>query len=85
MFIMTNTQYGYYIHGKSPHGISDTSLQQMTQSLAREEFDLTAKRGLEPNSNHQSFSILVPSKLTMQYGKVMRSLYEVFRKFFLIN
>ena len=25
MFVMTHTQFGYYIHGRSPHGNADTS------------------------------------------------------------
>jgi meckelin len=77
MFIMTHTQFGYYIHGRSPLGFADTSLQKMIESLAKEAEDLTAKRGLEPNTNHQSFSISVSSKLTQQYGKVINPIYQV--------
>ncbi|CAF0714891.1 unnamed protein product [Brachionus calyciflorus] len=69
MLIMTHTQYGYYIHGRSPHGQSDTSMYQMTQSLIREEIDMSAKRGLESNSNHQTFSIKVPNKFIKEYSK----------------
>lgn len=45
MFIMTHSQYGYYVHGRSPHGNADASMQKMTEALVREENDLTAKRG----------------------------------------
>lgn len=77
MFIMTHSQYGYYIHGRSPHGYADTSMQHMTEALVKESNDLTTKRGLENGSNHQTFSIAIPLKLTRQYFKVMRPLYEV--------
>ncbi len=77
MFIMTHTQFGYYIHGRSPHGNADTNLQGMTRALVHEQDDMTAKRGLEPNSNNQTFSISVFSKLTVQYGKVMQPIQDV--------
>lgn len=76
MFIMTHTQYGYYIHGRSPHGNADTSMQQMALSLLKEQEDLTTKRGLE-NSDDQTYSISVSDKLSKQYAKVMTPIYEV--------
>ena len=75
MFIMTHTQFGYYIHGRSPHGNADTNIQHMTQSLLKEELDLTSRRGLI--DDHQTFSISVMSKLTRQYSKVMQPIYQV--------
>ena len=53
---MTHCQYGYYIHGRSPHGFADTSMYQMIQSLSREQFNLVAKRGLEEKSDHQTWN-----------------------------
>lgn len=76
IFIMTHTRFGYYIHGRSPHGQADTSMQQMTQALIREETDLSSKRGLEPGNDHQTYSISVPAKLTGQYSKVIAPLYQ---------
>jgi meckelin len=79
MFIMTHTQFGYYIHGRSPLGNADTSMQQMTQALLREQSDITAKRGLEQGSNQQNFSIFVSNKLSKQYAKVLKPTFEVRR------
>lgn len=45
VFVLTHTQYGYYIHGRSPHGNADTSMQRMTEALVREANDMTCKRG----------------------------------------
>jgi meckelin len=47
MFIMTHTQFGYYIHGRSPHGNVDVSMQRMSEALLKEQNDVTSKRGLE--------------------------------------
>lgn len=45
VFILTHSQYGYYIHGRSPHGNADTSMQRMNEALVREAKDMTCKRG----------------------------------------
>ncbi len=77
IFILTHTQYGYYIHGRSPHGFSDSSMYQMIQALSKEEYDLMAKRGLEPSSNHQTFSIFITFKLSRFISKITASLTNV--------
>lgn len=78
MFIMTHTQYGFYLHGRSPHGNSDVSMQYMSKALAKEENEETGKRGLGQNSDQQTFSILISSKLSNEYSKVMVPIYQVF-------
>ena len=78
MFIMTHAQYGYYIHGRSPHGNADTGMQQMARALLKEETGFSTKmRGLEEGSDHQTFSISISGKLSKQYTNVMSPLYEV--------
>jgi len=77
MFVMTHAQYGFYIHGRSPHGNADTGMQQMAQALLKEENDLSSKRGLEEGSDHQTFSISISGRLSKQYSKVMSPLYDV--------
>ena len=77
IFIMTHSQYGYYIHGRTPHGNADTSMQIMAQALQKEENNLLTKRGLEEGSDSQAFSISLSSKLSKQYSKVISPLYEV--------
>ena len=77
MFIMTHTQFGYYIHGRSPHGNVDISMQKMSEALLKEKEDKTAKRGLEEGSDHQTFSISISEKLSRQYARVMHPLKDV--------
>ncbi len=76
IFILTHNQFGYYIHGKSPHGTADSSMSDMIRSLAHESSNLTAKRGLEANSDHQTFSVLTTQKLSRQYGMTIRPLIQ---------
>ena len=74
---MTHTQYGYYVHGKSPHGNVDTNMKQMVMGFEKEEQDLVAKRGLLTDNDHQVFSIAITNKLRNQYSKITQPLYEV--------
>ena len=71
-----NTRYGYYIHGRSVHGRADTNMWQMNEQLKREEEDLCGKRGLEPNSERQTFEVEVPAKFREQYEDVVRPLRQ---------
>lgn len=37
VFIMANSNFGYYIHGRSVHGRADTDLREMAEMIKREE------------------------------------------------
>jgi meckelin len=37
VFVLENSQFGYYIHGRSVHGHADTGLREMHENLVREE------------------------------------------------
>ena len=76
MLILPHTQYGYYIHGRSPQGFADTSMFQMIQGLSKEEFNLMSKRGLE-GSEHQTFSVFISLKFSRLMYKIIGSLNEV--------
>ncbi|RNA28964.1 meckelin isoform X2 [Brachionus plicatilis] len=71
VLLLTHSRFGYYIHGRSPTGISDTSFFNLKQGLSKEESDLTFKRGLEMSSDHQIFSAIFPIKLVKEYSKIM--------------
>lgn len=84
MFIMSHTQFGYYIHGRSPHGNADKSMQEMTRAFMKEQNDITARRGLGQNSEQQAFSISISDRLSKQYRRVMDPLLEVYNMALLI-
>lgn len=52
--------FGYYIHGRSPHGFADTDMCTMVQQLRRESENMCGHRGLLPNSEHQTFCFYAP-------------------------
>ena len=76
MLILTHTQYGYYVHGRSPHGFADTSMYQMIQGLSKEELNLMSKRGLE-GSEHQTFSVFITLKFSRLIYKIIGTLNAV--------
>jgi len=51
-------------------------MSEMIRSLTHESNNLTTTRGLEANSDHQTFSVLTTWKLSRQYGMTMRPLIE---------
>ncbi|XP_064610907.1 meckelin-like [Liolophura sinensis] len=70
VFIMAHAQYGFYIHGRSVHGKADTDMRDMHEMLKREEDDLCGKRGLLPNTEQQTFEMLLPPRLRYKYNQV---------------
>ncbi|KAK6185155.1 hypothetical protein SNE40_007450 [Patella caerulea] len=70
VFIMSNARYGYYIHGRSVHGRADTNMKEMYDMMKKEEEDMCGKRGLEPNSEEQTFQMSIPLKLRAKYEQI---------------
>ena len=70
IFLLTHDNYGYYIHGRSVHGRADTNLRELYENFKREEDSLCDKRGLEPDSDCQTFEVLLPTKFRVHYEKI---------------
>lgn len=65
VFMLLYESYGFYIHGRSPHGFSDTDMCSMMLQLRREENNLCGRRGLMLSSEQQTYSFLVPRKVRL--------------------
>ena len=52
-------RFGYYVHGRSVHGRSDTDMLDLQQCLKREENAQTGARGLEPGEDLQVRPFLI--------------------------
>jgi meckelin len=76
VFVMQESAYGYYIHGRSVHGRSDTDMWEMHQQLKREEEDLCGKRGLLPDTDQQTFEMALTLKIRQQYDRLMLPVRE---------
>ncbi|CAF1194078.1 unnamed protein product [Rotaria sordida] len=73
VFILMDNQYGYYIHGRSPHGITDVNIKDMTMNLEHESQGTAGRRGLEPNSDDQIFIIKVDRAFRFQYEILLQN------------
>lgn len=76
VFIFFHKSYGFYIHGRSPHGFSDTDMCSMIIQFKREENNMCGHRGLMTGSEQQTYSLLTPSNLRIFYKKLMMSLQK---------
>ncbi|KAJ6624104.1 Meckelin, partial [Pseudolycoriella hygida] len=63
LFILKYETFGYYVHGRSPHGFSDTDMCSMILQLKREEDNICGHRGLLPSSEQQTYSFQAPKNL----------------------
>ena len=69
VMIFQSKLFGHYIHGRSVHGRSDTDMLEMHEQFKREEDDLCGKRGLEPNSDRQTFEVMLTRKFRASYDR----------------
>ena len=74
IFVISRLHFGYYIHGRSVHGRADTSLHELYEQFQREEDNLCGKRGLEPNTEGQTFEIALTTKFRNEYVKIKQPL-----------
>lgn len=84
VFILDQNHHGYYIHGRSPHGITDVNIRDMIMNLERESRLMSGTRGLQTNSIEQIFIIKINRAFRLQYDLLFRK-YYVKRKFFRRN
>ncbi|XP_055907952.1 meckelin isoform X2 [Eupeodes corollae] len=63
IFTLMDCSFGYYIHGRSPHGFSDTDMSSMIFQLQRESQNMCGKRGLLSDSDFQTYIVLPPLNL----------------------
>lgn len=75
MFILDQNRHGYYIHGRSPHGISDVNMKDMVMNLERESRSMSGTRGLQANSSEQLFIMKINRVFRIQYDLLFRKYY----------
>jgi meckelin len=79
VFILDQNRHGYYIHGRSPHGITDVNIKDMLMNLERESRMMSGTRGLQANSTEQIFIMKINRAFRIQYDLLCRKYYV--RKF----
>ncbi|XP_017967328.1 meckelin [Drosophila navojoa] len=71
LFSLLEPGYGYYIHGRSPHGFADTDMSSMILQLQREAQNMCGRRGLLIDSDKQSYIILPPRNLRIYLDRLL--------------
>lgn len=71
VFCMIYPRFGYYIHGRNANGSGDCGIIEMNLLLEREERNLCSKRGLTPNSDQQTFVLILPRIINDHYRKLL--------------
>ncbi|XP_042317912.1 meckelin isoform X2 [Sceloporus undulatus] len=74
VFLLSHRCFGYYIHGRSVHGHSDTNMEEMNMNLKREAENLCGQRGLLPNTDGQTFQISISSQMRQHYDRIHETL-----------
>jgi meckelin len=63
--VLDDGAHGYYLHGRSVHAFSDTTLAGMNGNLKAEQDKLTATRGLLPDTDLQIFEVYLTPQLAV--------------------
>ncbi|XP_016977547.1 meckelin [Drosophila rhopaloa] len=70
LFSLTEPGFGYYIHGRSPHGFADTDMSSMILQLQRTQ-TMSGRRGLLMDSDKQAYIILPPRSLHIYLERLL--------------
>ncbi|CAF3878723.1 unnamed protein product [Rotaria sp. Silwood1] len=76
VFILNDNYRGYYIHGRSPHGMTDVNMKEILINLYREENRMSGTRGLQANSDEQIFIMKINRSFRTQYESLFRNYYN---------
>lgn len=71
VFLFSQRCFGYYIHGRSPHGFADTDMCSMILQFKREEDNMCGNRGLLLGSENQTYRVLAPKNLRVLYDRLV--------------
>ncbi|XP_002072185.3 meckelin [Drosophila willistoni] len=71
LFTLKEPGFGYYIHGRSPHGFADTDMSSMILQLQREAQNMCGRRGLLMDSDKQAYVILPPRNLRIYLDRLL--------------
>ncbi|XP_017140775.1 meckelin [Drosophila miranda] len=70
LFSLLEPGFGYYIHGRSPHGFADTDMSSMILQLQKTQ-NMSGRRGLLMDSDKQAYIILPPRNLHIYLERLL--------------
>ncbi|VEL10653.1 unnamed protein product [Protopolystoma xenopodis] len=76
VFILSQANFGFYIHGHSPIGRADISLAGIVATLAAEQRGLTARRGLQPETDEHTYRMALPAGVRQAFNRLLSPITE---------
>lgn len=72
IFVLDQSLHGYYIHGVSPTGTADGSIDELRKALELEASGKARPRGIQPEKDPelQCYEIYLPWKMRQTYDNV---------------
>lgn len=70
VFTLIEPSFGFYIHGRSPHGFADADMTTMIMQLQRETQNICGRRGLLSDTD-QCYVIMPPRNLSNYFDKLL--------------
>lgn len=70
VFTLIEPSFGFYIHGRSPHGFADSDMTTMIMQLQRETHSICGRRGLLSDTD-QCYVIMPPKNLSNYFDKLL--------------
>ena len=74
IFVLDHKYHGFYLHGKTIHQHSDTSLEIINKNIENERRNLCKSRGLLPDK--EMFEIFVSVPFRQQYDEIYRDVLQ---------
>ena len=74
VFVLDRKYHGFYLHGKTVHQHSDTSLEIINKNIENERRNLCKARGLLPDQ--EMFEIFVSVPFRQQYDEIYRDVLQ---------
>lgn len=78
VLVLDEYLHGYYIHGVSPNGFSELSIDELLESLNKEASGKSRPRGILPEdkSGLQTFEVFIPTAIRKTYNNLARQPVE---------
>lgn len=69
LFVLDSSLHGYYVHGQSPSGKADASMEELVKFLDEEEIGRAKPRSLvdKENDQIQSYEVFISYKMRKEY------------------
>ncbi|CAL8069107.1 unnamed protein product [Calicophoron daubneyi] len=77
VFLLSQANFGYYIHGRSPTGRSDIDLGGLITMLAMEKDGVAPRRGITADSDDHTYRMALPTAMRKAFNRLYAPLLDL--------